>query len=92
MVSFLLIVGPIVTFSSSVSRAPPNHTLPAFLNLHDMQHIICYKTKLFIIKPEKCDCVFIVGGNGHKLNASLIDYENEYEQQIDLSQRVRMPD
>ena len=44
------------------------------------------------MEPEKCDCVFIVGGNGHKLNASLIDYENEYEQQIDLSQRVRMPD
>lgn len=33
----------------------------------------------------------VLGGNGHKLNVSLIDYENDFEQQIDLGSRLRMP-
>ncbi len=35
--------------------------------------------------------VMVLGGNGHKLNVSLIDYENDFEQQIDLGSRLRMP-
>jgi hypothetical protein len=35
--------------------------------------------------------VMVLGGNGHKLNVSLIDYENDFEQQIDLGARLRMP-
>ena len=44
-------------------------------------------------KPNlsKCDCVLVLGGNGHKLNASLIDYETETETQLDLGAKVPMP-
>ena len=38
-------IQPIVTRGSRVSRAPPHHTLPAFLNLHGSKIIYrCEKT------------------------------------------------
>ena len=33
-ICFAFTVRPVVTCGSRVSRAPPHHTLPAFLNLH----------------------------------------------------------
>ena len=39
---FLLTVRPIVTCGSRVSRAAPNHTLPAFLNLHGMLYNLMF--------------------------------------------------
>ena len=35
--------------------------------------------------------MLVLGGNGHKLNASLIDYETETETQLDLGAKVPMP-
>lgn len=35
--------------------------------------------------------MLVLGGNGHKLNASLIDYETDLEYQVDLGSRIRMP-
>ena len=37
---------PIVTRGSRISRAPPHHTLPAFLNLHDSE------TKIFSLSDS----------------------------------------
>ena len=39
----------------------------------------------------QCDCVLVLGGNGHKLNASLIDYESQIETQVDLGSKIPMP-
>ena len=47
---------PFVTLGSRVSRAPPRHTLPAFLNLHGgkiftcEKKVICYKYNIEIEK------------------------------------------
>jgi hypothetical protein len=35
--------------------------------------------------------VLVIGGNGHKMNASAIDYETGLEKEVDLNSRVRMP-
>ena len=35
--------------------------------------------------------MLVLGGNGHKLNASLIDYETETETPLDLGAKVPMP-
>ena len=47
--------------------------------------------KFNLISFAQCDCVLVLGGNGHKLNASLIDYETETETQLDLGAKVPMP-
>lgn len=43
------------------------------------------------IEYDQCDCVLVLGGNGHKLNASLIDTETQTETQLNLGAKVPMP-
>ena len=43
------------------------------------------------IEYQQCDCILVLGGNGHKLNASLVDVESKIETQLDLGTKVQMP-
>ena len=61
-------------------------------DFYEREQCNCGNTKASeFIQNKNIFQVMVLGGNGHKLNVSLIDYENDFEQQIDLGSRLRMP-